>query len=109
MTAMIQAFLSPLTRNTETPIRMNPVMKTIQVDAWIPSSDSMFWMTWSRSGMAGVTNFPFVLLGRALLHHKLVSKRTHAAQEKIILLSYNGQNAKDQQAPEFEEPEQERY
>lgn len=30
-------------------------------------------------------NFPFVLLGRALLHHHLVSKRTHAAQDKLDL------------------------
>ena len=30
-------------------------------------------------------NFPFVLLGRALLHHQLVSKRTHAAQGKLDL------------------------
>jgi len=30
-------------------------------------------------------NFPFVLLGRALLHHQLVSKRTHATQGKLDL------------------------
>jgi hypothetical protein len=30
-------------------------------------------------------NFPFVLLGRALLHHQLLSRRTHAAQDKMDL------------------------
>ena len=30
-------------------------------------------------------NFPFVLLGRALLHQRLVSTRTHAAQDKLDL------------------------
>ena len=30
-------------------------------------------------------NFPFVLLGRALLHHRMLSRRTHAAQDKLDL------------------------
>ena len=30
-------------------------------------------------------NFPFVLLGRALLHHRLVSKRTHAVRDELDL------------------------
>lgn len=36
-------------------------------------------------GPAKNINFPFVLLGRALLHHRLVSLRTHAAQDKLDL------------------------
>ena len=36
-------------------------------------------------GPSNNINFPFVLLGRALLHHQLVSKRTHAAQDKLDL------------------------
>ena len=36
-------------------------------------------------GPSSNVNFPFVLLGRALLHHRMVSTRTHAAQDKVDL------------------------
>lgn len=36
-------------------------------------------------GPSSNVNFPFVLLGRALLHHRIVSTRTHAAQDKVDL------------------------
>ena len=36
-------------------------------------------------GPSSNVNFPFVLLGRALLHHSVLSRRTHAAQDKLDL------------------------
>ncbi len=37
-------------------------------------------------GPAKHPNLPFVLLGRALNHHRFICKRTHASQTKMILL-----------------------
>ena len=34
-------------------------------------------------------NFAFVLLGRAVLHHQLISTRTHANRDKLILADMN--------------------
>ena len=34
---------------------------------------------------AGNRNLPFVLLGRARMHHRLVARRSHAARERLVL------------------------
>jgi small GTP-binding protein len=34
---------------------------------------------------AGSTNLPFVLLGRARMHHQLVARRSHAARDRLVL------------------------
>ncbi len=41
------------------------------------------------------TNFPWVLLGRAVLHHRLVAERNHSRREKLIVDSSAGVHVSD--------------
>ncbi|MCP5185830.1 MAG: DUF3482 domain-containing protein [Pseudomonadales bacterium] len=44
-------------------------------------------------GPVSAPNFPWVLIGRALLHHRLVSERNHARREKLALEARAAQHA----------------
>lgn len=41
-------------------------------------------------------NFPWVVLGRALLHHRLVAERNHALRERFVLDATASEHASDQ-------------
>jgi hypothetical protein len=41
------------------------------------------------------TNFPWVLLGRAVLHHRLVAERNHSRREKLVVNSSAGTHLTD--------------
>jgi hypothetical protein len=41
------------------------------------------------------TNFPWVLLGRAVLHHRLVAERNHSRREKLVVDSSAGTHLSD--------------
>lgn len=45
-------------------------------------------------------NFPWVMLGRALLHHRLVAERNHARREALVVESASGLHLSDEIAPE---------
>src|SRR5690606_26113254 len=40
-------------------------------------------------------NFPWVMLGRALLHHRLVAERNHARREALIVDASSGTHLSD--------------
>jgi hypothetical protein len=48
-----------------------------------------------RVGPISDTNFPWVLLGRAVLHHRLVAERNHARREKLIVDLSAGKHLSD--------------
>jgi len=43
-----------------------------------------------HAGPIADTNFPWVLLGRAVLHHRLVAERNHSRREKLVIDSSAG-------------------
>ncbi len=45
-------------------------------------------------------NFPWVILGRALLHHRLVAERNHARREALVVDAISGAHLSDSIAPE---------
>jgi len=45
-------------------------------------------------------NFPWVMLGRALLHHRLVAERNHARREALVVDASSGVHLSDEIAPE---------
>jgi hypothetical protein len=45
-------------------------------------------------------NFPWVMLGRALLHHRLVAERNHARREALVVDASSGVHLSDTIAPE---------
>ncbi len=45
-------------------------------------------------------NFPWVILGRALLHHRLVAERNHARREALVVDAISGAHLSDSLAPE---------
>jgi Domain of unknown function (DUF3482)/50S ribosome-binding GTPase len=45
-------------------------------------------------------NFPWVMLGRALLHHRLVAERNHARREALVVDAASGVHLSDEIAPE---------
>jgi hypothetical protein len=48
-----------------------------------------------RVGPIADPNFPWVLLGRAMLHHRLVAERNHARREKLVLDAAAGAHLTD--------------
>jgi hypothetical protein len=53
-----------------------------------------------RLGPITDTNFPYVILGRALLHARLVSERNHARRETLVVDAEHGQHLADTIDPE---------
>ncbi len=48
-----------------------------------------------RIGPITNPNFPWVLLGRALLHHRLVAERNHALRERLVVDAARGEHFTD--------------
>jgi hypothetical protein len=54
-----------------------------------------------RVGPITTPNFPWVMLGRALLHHRLVAERNHARREALVVDAISGTHLSESVEPDI--------